>query len=303
MHSSAWLWLLLTVVALGGSVSCDRSPNGPTESVSVRSSRLIDEQRTEEAIQLLEPHVRANPEDIDAAVSLSAAYAHKAGFQFRSFYGMLNQILEHSKRIKTEPTPATAGSASTAERAIATWTYHSGRMFGLIRIFEAIPSLTKSNIEFVRHGVQILSSKEQLLRPKDRAFRVLLRAVIIKHLLTQIAEPHAPVASPKKEGQNPSQKICFVDFRAVDKYINTPGGELISLFADMAWIQPKGKEAFARTVSEIRNSVSNINVFLTAVSLVNDATLLYLKNSVVDGSSLTASPLLPNLGQLIACEE
>lgn len=303
MKSTGWLWILLAVVALSGSVGCDRSPSGPSESISVRSSRLIDEQRTEEAIQLLEPHVRANPDDIDAAVSLSAAYAHKAGFQFRNFYGMLNQILEHSKRLKAEPDPVNTESASTAERAIATWTHHSGRMFGLIRIFEAIPSLTKSNIEFVRHGVQILNSKEQLLRPKDRAFRVLIRAVIIKHLLTQIAEPRAPVASPKKDGQNPNQKICFVDFRAVDKYINTPGGELISLFGDMSWIQPNGNEAFARTISDIRNSVSNINVFLTAVSLANDATLLYLKNSVVEGSTTTPSPLLPNLGQLIACQE
>ena len=81
---------LLCLFSLG--CSRHRAP----ETTSVRAYRLIDAQRTDEAITLLEASLDKDPNNYDYKVILASAYAHKAGFRIQRLISVMDHIKEMS---------------------------------------------------------------------------------------------------------------------------------------------------------------------------------------------------------------
>jgi hypothetical protein len=110
--------LLAATLAAAAVLSCARRPAREHDPV-LQAYRLIDEQRTDEAIELLEGKLAEDPDNADYKVVLASAYAHKGGIKIQKLVPLINQAGKLKTKKKPNPAksakPATSGKNSTQD--------------------------------------------------------------------------------------------------------------------------------------------------------------------------------------------
>lgn len=194
--------LFLLFILLQG---CNQSKNKNQQDPILKSYQLIDEQRTDEAISLLEGEILKSPEDVKLNITLASAYAHKAGVKLQKLVGIVLQIkksIENRKKIKREKEKA----GTTLAKSSKGFSELLIKINSFIDVFESIPNIDQKDSVYLKHAIFLLSSLGNKLPKKEYLYKAILEVILFKYTLndTLIEEINENVLL--------SEQSCKIDY-------------------------------------------------------------------------------------------
>jgi len=172
------------------------APKKPPVDESSRANSLINEGRYNEAIAILDPAVRTNPQDQRSRLLLASAYAGQAGIFLSSYMGLAQELVMQTRSPDAEiintanvmiydRLRASAGSPEARKVIDVAQSVFvaSVRIKTIIAMFNAVPNVKSPQaLENIQIAIQILDGDEYVGGPA--LYRGLLRLVVAKHFLT-----------------------------------------------------------------------------------------------------------------------
>jgi hypothetical protein len=265
-------FLFFTLACFG----CGHKNETQQENNILKAYRLIDEQRTDEAIELLENSLAEDPQNTDYKSVLASAYAHKAGIKIQKLVPAINQA-EKLKKIDDK-------SASTAEPHSAIEKVNAdalniaallGKFAGFFEVYASIPLVSKEQGPYLSHAIYLLNDIGNTIKPEDVLYRAVLEIVLLKHILAENLVGEF-VASPTKDKQT-----CLIDIGSVNDTVVTIGKLMIDIYNDIGFANPQQAEAMKKLANETSDSVSNITIATTTVTVLDEAATIFLKQAAI----------------------
>lgn len=266
----------ILVVLMGFVVSCSNQKNDKGHDDTVlHAYRLIDENRSAEAIELLEGALTEDPSNDEYKVVLASAYAHKGGIRIQSLAAAIQKSTQLSQLkdridLKTDQTIVSkvdAGAANFAAMLV--------KFSATIEVFTAVPRVDRTQAIYLVQAINLLNSLGQRIKPEDVIYRGVLQIVLLKHYLAEdlIGEFVPP------EVQDESS--CRIDLANVNDSIIKIGELLIDIFNDNGFANPKQAEDMKRLAAETSQAISSLTIATTAVTLADQAANIFLKQVAI----------------------
>lgn len=269
---------LITIVISIGILftGCSSVKQDKTMDPALEAYRLIDEQRTNEAIQLLEDSLDKHPDNAEYKVVLASAYAHKAGVRIQTLVPIFSQagkIKKANAQIKdADLNKSNSERVNDGALAIANLlTQYAG-------IFEAYTSIPFVNPElaiYLRQAIQLLNSIGPSIKSEDILYRVVLEVVLFKHIVAEgfIGE----FLEPKEKNSS----TCRVDISRINDTVIKAGKLLIDIYGDIGLVDPKQTENMNQQSRKVSESVSTFTMATTAAIIFDEATNVFLKQAAI----------------------
>lgn len=182
---------LMAAALLGCGTKNDTQQSEPV----LKAYRLIDEQRTDEAIELLESSLVQEPANSEYKVVLASAYAHKAGIKIQKLVPVIIQS-DKLKRMNVQipeighnQQPNKAVNAGALNIALLL-----NRFAGFFETYASVPIVTPDQATYLTHAIYLLNDVGAQIKQEDVLYRAVLEVVLFKHILTEglIGEFAAP---------------------------------------------------------------------------------------------------------------
>lgn len=259
---------LFLVVSLG---ACG-SKNEPV----LNAYRLIDEHRTDEAIELLENALQENPDNAEYKAVLASAYAHKSGVRIQNLVPAINQT-DKLKNISDKlPVVSNEKSASenvnTSARNVVVLLSRFAYVFDA---YSSIPVIEKTQANYLRHAIFLLNDIGSTIKPEDALYRAVLELVLFKHILAE------NIIGEFKDSENKNQNSCRIDLGNVNDTIVQLGKLVIDIYNDIGITQPRQAEAMKKSAAQVADLVSNFTIFTTTVTAIDEAANILLKQTAL----------------------
>lgn len=263
---------ILSFVFLG----CSNKPEN-TEDPVLESYRLIDNQRTDEAIDLLETHLANDQKNNTYRSVLASAYAHKAGIRIQK----LVPAISESEKLKklSEALPKVKADESNAKRTnadtlnVVAWLSNLSDVF---HAYSAIPVVETENLVYLRHSIYILNEIGTDIKPEDALYRAVLEVILFKNIL----------AGTFKGGLVDSAKIdtaaCLVDIGSFNDTFVELGKILIDIYGDIGIAFPKQAASMNDQANRVKETVSKIAESAKVVSGLDELAKLTVKQAAKD---------------------
>ena len=266
-----FIGLFLSVLVLGCAKKEDKK-----EDTVLKAYRLIDEQRTDEAIELLESAIAKEPSNTQYKAVLASAYAHKGGIKVQK----LVPIINHSEKLKklSEKLPEVNKSESHSQRVNQTALNLAAlllRFSGFLEAYASVPLVTKDQATYLRHAIYILNDLGDKVRQEDVLYRAILEIVLLKHILAEnfIGEFMEPATK--------EEVTCRIDLGHVNDTAITLGKLLIDIFNDIGFSNPKQSEQMKRMANETSETISNLTIFFTSATVVDEASNIFIRQAAI----------------------
>lgn len=244
--------LLLIGLALA---SCSKKEE-PQESTMMRSYRLIDEGRSDEAIDLLEQAEDENPKDIAIKVTLASAYARKANVRVQTLAPVVFAVQKYDA---LQDANAKGTSSSSAAKGVGLVLSAIERVSSIWAIYAAIPNMEKDQLPYLKHAVQILDAVAGELTPKDHVYRGILKAVILKSVIeNELMTSH--------DLTDETFDACKPNFVALQSALNDIAKVLNDILDDMVIANPHQKAAMEKVRTEMVNGFAKAGEAITSIS-------------------------------------
>lgn len=272
----AFSLVLISLVVLATS-ACQKKRRAE-DSALVTAYKLIDAQRTDEAIQLLEAEtVRMRPGDRDYGrnrVALASAYAHKAGIKVQRFSKLL-QVGKIKLKLKQKISDKARNGSEAVDNFLVSLSGMLKALAGISTVYSSIPTLNADEERYLVYAVRILDGIDANdLRQGDYVYRAVLRAIYLKHYIsTRLFE--------ETTGDLVSVRTCRVDFNRFSTAVLAVSRVGIAIFDDLSFAQPKKAKEFQRSRQQLANVASDLTTISTFASLLDDASLMMAKNTFV----------------------
>jgi hypothetical protein len=269
--------LLLISLVLLASSACQKKRRAE-DSALVTAYKLIDAQRTDEAIQLLEAETgKMKPGDMDYAryrVALASAYAHKAGIKVQRF-GKLLQIGKIKLDFKLKVSDKATNSTEAVDNFLVSLSKMLKGLSGISAVYTSVPTLNSTEERYLVYAIRILDGiDDKELRQGDYVYRAVLRAIYLKHYIsTHLFEETADDLV--------SVRTCKVDFNRFSTAVLAVAKVGIAIFDDLSFAQPKKAKQFQQSRQQLANVASDLTTISTFASLLDDASLMMAKNTFV----------------------
>lgn len=238
--------------------------------------RLIDDQRSDEAIQLLETSLAQDPSKSEYKVVLASAYAHKAGIKIQKLVPLLTQ----SDKIKKlgEPNLNSPTAATTSQRVNASAQNIAkllSKFSGFFEAYALIPQVSKDQATYLTHAVYLLNDIGSALKPEDVLYRAVLETVLLKYELAEgfIGE----LIEPETHGD----KTCRLNLGNINDSVIRMGKLLIDICNDIGFVKPKEASDMKKIADQVSESVTNITMATTAVTVADEAANIFLKEAAL----------------------
>lgn len=258
--------ICLIAICFIGCAKENKAKNDPV----LKAYRLIDEQRTDEAIELLEREIQSNPENAEYKVVLASAYAHKAGFKVQKLVGIIGQV-DKIKDLKFDfLNIKPSGNRAEDSNLYTDLVSRVFKMFSdIVGIYSSIPTVNKEGAEYLRHSIYLLDESYSYLKPHDFLYKALLEVVLFKHVLAEnfIGE----IGSIRV-----STEDCKANFTKLNLGIVDSGKILIDILNDVGLALPNEAEKTAEISSQVSEAVSNLTLINTSLTVLDDASDLFL---------------------------
>lgn len=263
--------LMLSVVFSG----CGQKAKTQKDPV-VESYRLIDENRTDEAIELLESELKANPtkdQKLKMKLALASAFAHKAGVRVNKLVNMVKKLEPVSKiELKRDPLEPSASANEKIDQQILGITQMIKAFSGVLDFYAAIPNLQQSSdVSFVKNAVSILEDIEDI-KPEDALYRAILRIIVFKHSIADLIGQSSPL----------QMNDCKPDLLDLSARLSNAGYIFIELLSDLAIASPKQADALNSKASEIGSFVSDFSIFAATTTALDEVSTALAKNSIFE---------------------
>jgi hypothetical protein len=274
--------LITAVIVFALSVSCNKREQSREESSLVAAYKMIDAQRTDEAIQLLEAELAtldpASPYYSKVKVALGSAYAHKAGIKVQKFskllkVGKIDTKFKDARKTDTKKKPTRAESADLYLKSVARMITGISNVAGA---YTAIPNIKPEDEKYLIYSLKILDSvKIEQLTQGDALYRAVIRIIYLKHYMSSRVFEDATAVDI-------DSKTCEVNFDKISNTLHKLAGTGILIFDDLAHSAPKKAKKYKESRDDLLQAASDLTIISTFASVIDDATLALSKQALVE---------------------
>jgi hypothetical protein len=281
-QSNQMNWKLVIHLFLSLSLSsslltgCGATPKDEKEETVISAYRLIDEQRTDEAVALLESALEKDPKNYEYKSVLASAYAHKSGIKIQKLVAAINA----SDKLKSFNDPlAGAKPDQTNDNRVDTSANSTitllSRFSDVLKTYSTIPVVDATQAIYLKQGIYILNDLGSEIKPEDALYRAVLEIVLFKHILANqlIGEFIEPATKDKKS--------CIVDFSTLNSAIVDLGKLLIDIYNDAGIINPKQAATSKELAEQVKDAILNISTVTTAVTVADETVNVLLKQAAI----------------------
>lgn len=266
--------LVLGTTLMGcGARRATPAPQSQTQinNVLLESYRLIDHQRYDEAVQILESQISESPQSLDLHMAAASAYASKAGVKPVEFLRVAMTAASFIVKGKAKAEQTVAANIGTADVKTAdvkedksengqkllqaAASFSKGSALAM-EIFEELPVVSRDGEVLLREAIKQIGSLETQLRISDIRYRIVLRAIYLKSHLLHFNDKALPA----------SQEVpyCLDEVVTLKKEIITVGKNLSLLFADLAASSHPDQVSQWKSASEDTAKVADLTAEVTA---------------------------------------
>lgn len=271
-----FLKISLALILLQG---CGRSHETQKQDVVLESYRLIDSQRTDEAIELLEDALKNDPENYDYQATLASAYAHKSGIKIQRLIPAVNQIsktkLDSDLINQIE---SNSPLISKIDKNILVFIGSISKISRYLQIFDSLPTIEKNQKIYLEQAIGKLNDLGGRIKPEDAIYRAALEIILFKHIFNEELLGQ-PLAVSEKETDT-----CHVDLLKLNSTVSSLGKLLIDIFGDIGFANPNQAESMKKLAEQTSQSILNISNTITTVTAIDEASNLFLKQSLIQSS-------------------
>ena len=289
MKAHALLTFLL-IASVSVLVSCGAKKElNRDQEIIVQAYRLIDADRTDEAMQLMEEAVRKEPDNYEFRSVLASAYAHKGNFRVQRFISIINKSRAFSDVTKKLKQAMAENERNKSTNQINTFVLNVAHLMTLnanfFQMYIEIPLLSPKDIVYIKQAIYTLDEFEDKIKPEDALFRAILRILLFKHVLSEnLLGEFTP---PAKK----SVDTCKLDFVRVNDHVIELSKTLIATLRDLSISHPKKELKYAELSGEIAEIASSVSLAITGISVLDEVSEMFLKDLA----------LQHQLGKLIRC--
>lgn len=254
----------LTLTLLAG---CAKSSNQKVESTQLRAYRLIDDNRTDDAISLLSAEIETkdnnsingldeSKEATDLRVTLASAYAKKSGISIHE----IAHAFEMGKQISSFNAQSSQISSEKVEpnendRKLKDIASLLASQLKVIQTIAIIPKVQNEKLNYLAQAVRILNNTPNL-GPADLIYSALLKIILVR---TMLDSDEFKSILPKVVKENHQCVAKLNDFR---DHLTRASQILLSGYEDLGKAMPEKKEEVmnsSKTIVDLTASVASIN--------------------------------------------
>lgn len=280
--------LCLALAACGGG---DGEPGAafdpktaPTDEVVLEAYRLIDKDRSADAVQILEEAVTARPQDLSLRSTLASAYAHQAGIKVQTLYPAAKKALEVAEAHREDRAlKKHLDKDSVSDDRFAKLARLSRELSMVVEAILMLPRLDHRGLVLVREAVAQYEPVEASLGRSDFIYRALLRALLLRAELTTGID-----ASLSLNAKNQ----CVLDLDTFQAALVRASHDGVDAMLDLAAIDRSQAPAWAKRAQDAANAVD--------VLTVSSSTLIVLDEAI--GGLAKKQFFGPALGDLLECK-
>lgn len=258
--------LLISVLAF---VGCSRQKKQQSDNVLLESYRLIDEQRDDEAIELLQNALQKDPNNREYRMTLASAYAHYAGIKIQKLaplvasFDSLSKAFNNSKEIS---------KISQVDVTLESWVTLLQQFSGIFSAYSSIPELAPDKVIYVEQAIKEINLLGKLSQ-NEAIYRGILRIILIKNKI-----------NTKLLGQftneNPDQ--CKVDIDSMNQNILGIGRDVIAAMEDIQTANPDKAGEITQWKKKTADMVSDLSLITTSAMVLDEVSTIALKKSIIE---------------------
>ncbi len=270
-----------TLLLLG---ACGSKKAEKSETPVLKAYRLIDEQRTDEAIELMEKSLSQDPGNYEYKVVLSSAYAHKGGIKIQKLLPSLLLAEKLTKlnarearlrdQLKKTPDRTRTGETNRAAIQVA---FLLAKYSSYFDLYASIPTITPTQSTYVQQAIRLLNSLPSTIQPHDALYRAILEVVLFKHILAENLVGEFSPPTTKDEAS------CRLNLSLVNDTVIKLGKLLIDIYNDVGISNPKQAENMKQLSEETADVVSSLSISISTLSFMDDVAQDFLKQSTIQG--------------------
>lgn len=234
-------------------ISCNRSKPEKREDPILKSYRLIDEQRSEEAIILLESELVNNPNSVKLRSVLASAYAHKAGIKLQKFVPLLYQIRQNLKN-KTKLSELKLFTNQSISKSTLVLSNLFLKLSSIFEIYNAIPNISTLDSVYLKYAIHLLKTMPSEIPKEDLIYRGILEVILFKHLISE------NLIGDLKDQVSIDDSNCIIDFVKIKENFLTLGKLLIEIQYDLKLTDSKQIEELVQSLKDFSESASEFSL-------------------------------------------
>lgn len=270
--------LSMTLFALVAfSSGCAKSSSPSMDDPILNSYRLIDEHRTDEAIELLESSSAEEPTRTDLKSVLASAYAHKAGIRIQTLVPVFFQA-DKVKKVEVsveaeESKTLTAGQQ--LNHSVVSLGQLLKRFSGFSEAYASIPLVDRTRVIYLIHAIDVLNEIGPNLKPEDALYRAVLETILFKYILAEEL-----IGEFMASGTN-NEKNCHLNLGHVNDSVIKLGRLLIQVYTDIGTANPAMSADTKKISEKTADAVSNVTIATTAVTVLDEAATMFMKQTLI----------------------
>ena len=267
---------LILSLAVSTLFGCGAKNESQQNDTVLKAYRLIDEQRTDEAIELLETSLTQNPSNSEYKAVLASAYAHKAGIKIQKLVPAINQSGNLKKM--NDKLPEIGSNKSTTDKVndgALSIAMLLTRFAGFFEAYASVPVVTKDQATYLTHAIYLLNDIGSQMKQEDVLYRAVLEVVLFKHILAE--ELIGEFVSP----QTKDEQTCRIDLGNVNDTIVKLGKLMIDIYNDIGFANPKQAGDMKKMAEQTSDSVTNITIATTTVTVLDEAATIFLRQAAI----------------------
>ncbi|NCN40775.1 hypothetical protein GW916_05940 [bacterium] len=277
--------LLSSMTLTFAACSKNQSTDLNSEDVILKSYMLIDSQRTDEAIDVLEIELSKNPGNQKVRSALASAYAHKGGIRVQKLVSAVAKVeaLSDLSEAVLGRDEGISLSENIDKIALSTAKIFS-HFSNVFALYESIPTVTKDESIYVSHAISLLDEIGDSIPQEDALYRAILSIVLFKHLFSEnlIGE----VLKTKFEAGG-----CQLNIGEINDSIIKLGKLLLSILRDLKISNPSQAGDLEKVSDEISSTTSNLTLATSSLIVIDSAASVFLQQNFIENG----------LGKLIRC--
>lgn len=264
-HRLLPIFLILSFMGIG----CTLKNSNPEESILLRSYRLIDEQRDEEAIILLQGALERDSKNREYRMALASAYAHLAGLRIQTLIPLFVSIENLSKAFAGDSHMSQSEQVSSAVTSLMGLMH---QFSGILAAYSSIPELAPDKVIFVEQALNEIAFLGKL-EQNEAIYSGILRIVLIKNkinteLLGQFTD------------QNPNQ--CEIDLDGMNQTVLSLGRKIIAALNDIATANPDQSAQISQWIRKTGAMVSDVSLGVAGAMILDEVSNVAVKNSIIE---------------------
>lgn len=287
-----WFFKALLLLGLCVFMGCKKKPKQPKEDTVVKAYRLIDEQRTSEAIDLLEEELKKDSSIHNNEIKfvLASAYAHNAGIKIQVLVPAVTQLYKFQNATKKKKLAQQySASGKPVNKIAVTVSAMFNQISATLETYAAIPGVTEAQVDFLKHAIELINSIEAPVTQEQALYRAVLKIILFKYMM----EESLLTAPASIDVAIVEDKNCVINIKKLNESLVPLGKLLITIFNDMAIANPRHSESLTKTSTEINTQLAEMALASNTFSVMDEFSASLIKRSALE----------LGLGKMIKCQE